>query len=103
MSNRDVNEDVEQDVSLREDGLRERITGVCRSELNMPALEPDQDFFDFGANSLSIVALQIRLEKELALSVPTSTLMLDSSIAGWTRAYAAAAATSASDRASLAT
>jgi len=100
MSNKDVNEDVEQ-----ANALRERITGVCRSELNMPALGPDQDFFDFGANSLSIVALQIRLEKELNLSVPTSTLMLDSSIAGWSRAYAAAAAaaTSASVRASLAT
>jgi D-alanine--poly(phosphoribitol) ligase subunit 2 len=71
--------------------MTELIADLCRRTLDIAALGDDDDFFDHGANSLTIVELQIRIEKELDLKVPTSQLMLDSSIAGWIGAYQNAA------------
>ena len=71
--------------------MTELIADICRRTLNLPTLGDEDDFFERGVNSLTIVELQMRLEKELNLRVKTSQLMLDSSIGGWIRAYQGAA------------
>lgn len=50
-------------------------------------ISSDQDFFELGASSLTIVDLQIQLEKRLNVEVDTSILMSNPTIDGWVEAY----------------
>lgn len=50
-------------------------------------IEPDQDFFDVGASSLTIVDLQIQIEDVLKRSVPTAHLMGNPTLNSWVAAY----------------
>ncbi|RQR56706.1 acyl carrier protein [Burkholderia sp. Bp9126] len=68
------------------------IASTCRDTLGFADLAPDEDFFDRGASSLTIVELQIQVETKLQIRVPTSKLMAAPSIGGWTGIYEAAAA-----------
>lgn len=72
--------------------ITETITSTCDATLGYPDLRPDDDFFERGATSLTIVELQIRIEDALGLQVPTSKLMAAPSVNGWAEAYRAAAA-----------
>lgn len=51
----------------------------------------DDDFFDLGASSLSVVELQVKIEADLGVTVPTAKLMLTPTLAGWAELYRAAA------------
>ena len=70
----------------------ETILGTCRDTLGLPDLQPGEDFFERGVSSLAIVELQIGIEEQLQLKVPTSQLMAAPSVDGWARAYLATAA-----------
>ncbi|WP_175675650.1 acyl carrier protein [Burkholderia ambifaria] len=70
----------------------ETILGTCRDTLELPDLQPGEDFFERGVSSLAIVELQIQIEEQLQLKVPTSQLMAAPSVDGWARAYLATAA-----------
>ncbi|UEP26089.1 acyl carrier protein [Burkholderia ambifaria] len=70
----------------------ETILGTCRDTLGLPDLQPGEDFFERGVSSLAIVELQIQIEEQLQLKVPTSQLMAAPSVDGWARAYLATAA-----------
>lgn len=63
------------------------IKRICTETLAYENFRDDEDFFDRGASSLTIVELQLKIEEALGWTVPTSELMLNSSIAGWTRVY----------------
>lgn len=69
------------------------IVSSCRAALNREDLGLDEDFFDRGASSLTIVDLQLQIEQQVKLQVPTSKLMETPSIRGWLEAYLDAAAT----------
>lgn len=53
------------------------------------ALQAGDDFFDHGANSLTILELQIQVEHELKLAASTSELMAEPTLHGWCRIYRA--------------
>lgn len=73
------------------DNISEHVSRILTDALAGHKLGPSDDFFDHGINSLTIVELQIRIEKAVQLQVPTSKLMLHSSIDGWVKAYGEAA------------
>ncbi|MGS0894404.1 acyl carrier protein [Burkholderia stagnalis] len=68
------------------------IASTCRDTLGFADLRADEDFFDRGASSLTIVELQIQIETKLQIRVPTSKLMAAPSVDGWAGLYEAAAA-----------
>lgn len=72
--------------------ITETIKSICDATLGYTDLRSDEDFFERGATSLTIVELQIRVEDHLKLQVPTSKLMAAPSVDGWSEAYRAAAA-----------
>lgn len=72
---------------IEEKDIRKVIHRVCIETLGYADLREDEDYFDRGASSLTIVELQLQIETELGLKVPTSDLMRDPSIAGWSRIY----------------
>ncbi|WP_126282394.1 acyl carrier protein [Burkholderia stagnalis] len=72
--------------------ITKTILGTSRDTLGLPDLQPGDDFFDHGVSSLAIVELQIQIEAQLQLKVPTSQLMAAPSVDGWARAYLTTAA-----------
>ncbi|WP_323121954.1 acyl carrier protein [Burkholderia alba] len=72
--------------------ITDMIATTCRDALGFADLRSDEDFFDRGASSLTIVELQIQIEQKVQLQVPTSKLMAAPSIDGWTGLYRVAAA-----------
>ncbi len=69
--------------------IRETITDIFNEKPILANIAPDQDFFDVGASSLTVVDLQIQIEKALGIEVDTSKLMTDPTIDGWVAAYTA--------------
>ena len=63
------------------------ITSAFNSKPILAGIDLDQDFFDLGASSLTVVELQIQVEQELAVQVETSKLMLNPTINGWIDTY----------------
>ncbi len=68
------------------------VRDLCVETLGFDDLQDDEEFFDRGANSLTVVEMQIKLEKKLPVQVPTSDLMAAPSIQGWIDTYTQAAA-----------
>lgn len=73
---------------MSEQELRSYITEVFRAKPIMESINEDDDFFDFGASSLTVVDLQLDIEEKLGVTVSTSELMKQPSINGWVTAYA---------------
>jgi D-alanine--poly(phosphoribitol) ligase subunit 2 len=67
------------------------VRDLCVETLGFDDLQDEEEFFDRGANSLTVVEMQIKLEKQLQIQVPTSSLMAAPSIQGWIDTYAQAA------------
>jgi D-alanine--poly(phosphoribitol) ligase subunit 2 len=72
------------------DKLTQEISGVIAAVLGRDDIAPDDDFFDLGANSLTIVNMQIQLEVRIGRTAPTSALMKSPSMRGWIGVYGAA-------------
>jgi acyl carrier protein len=70
--------------------LTQTIRELSLSTLGRTSITADDDFFDLGASSLTIVDLQLQLEAKLGITVPTSALMRSPSVRGWTDVYSAA-------------
>jgi acyl carrier protein len=71
------------------DNVRETILGLMRQKKNMQHVAEDDDFFELGVSSLTIIELQIGVEQALGVTIPTSQLMKLTTIRGWIDAYAA--------------
>lgn len=67
--------------------VRESIQHLLSGFLNNRPVGDDDDFFDMGASSLSIVQLQIKVEKAVGATVPTAKLMAAPTLAGWISLY----------------
>jgi acyl carrier protein len=74
---------------MSEINVRKLIMDFLSEKPVLKDISPDQDFFDVGASSLTIVDLQIQLEEKLKKEVPTATLMSNPTVDGWVSAYAA--------------
>jgi acyl carrier protein len=70
-----------------EKNIRETICDLFRQKERMKEIGDDDNFFEAGVSSLTIIELQISVEKALGLQVETSRLMRLSSINEWIRAY----------------
>src|SRR5262249_27091182 len=68
-------------------GIRETILELFRQREAMKELSEDDDFFDMGASSLTIVSLQISVEAAIHRTLPTSDLMRMSTMREWIEAY----------------
>lgn len=60
---------------------------LVSSTLSGGSIRDDEDMFDAGATSLTIVDLQIRLEERLHLRTPTSRLLAAPTIQDWATIY----------------
>lgn len=67
--------------------IRKTITSIFNEKPILKGISITQDFFDLGASSLTIVDLQIQIEKVLGLVVQTSKLMTTPTLDGWVSAY----------------
>jgi len=77
---------------MSETSIRELITGLFGRKPILADITADQDFFEVGVSSLTILDLQIQIEQALSVSVPTSELMRHATLNGWIAAYVQAEA-----------
>jgi acyl carrier protein len=75
---------------MSDESIRKLITELFNQRPMLRDIAADQDFFEVGASSLTIVDLQIQIEAALNVSVPTSELMRRATLDGWIGAYAQA-------------
>jgi acyl carrier protein len=72
---------------LNAQSIRQIIIDFLSKKPIFQDIEDDQDFFDIGASSLTIVDLQIQIEKSLKRAVSTTDLMLNPTLNGWVSVY----------------
>jgi acyl carrier protein len=63
------------------------IAQIIRKNANIPNLGEDDDFFEAGVSSLTVVSMQLEIETALGREVATKELMKKPSISGWSSAY----------------
>jgi len=73
--------------------LEGRIGLVWRSVLGLPAIDPDQSFFEIGGNSLLLAQLQLKLREELDVHIPLVELFEHVTISKQAQRIGAKAAT----------
>jgi aryl carrier-like protein len=69
------------------DHLRAVITDIFRARPIMTHLGVDDDYFDSGVSSLTIIGLQLEVERALGVTIETGELMRFSTINEWIDAY----------------
>ena len=74
-----------------EGNIRETILRLFRKKGQLKHLGEDDEFFELGVSSLTIIELQIGVEEALGVTVPTSELMRLETIRGWIETYSAKA------------
>lgn len=74
---------------MTEDELKKVILDVFMEKENFKGIGLDDDYFDLGISSLTVVHLQVEIEAELKVVIPTGQLMRFSTINQWIQAYAA--------------
>lgn len=67
--------------------VRRTITELFKQKALLSNIASDQDFFDVGASSLTVVDLQLQVEGKLGRSIATSELMANPTIDGWVKLY----------------
>ncbi len=67
--------------------ISEIIISLFKQKEIMKDISVDDDFFDLGVSSLTVVELQIVIEKALGKSVSTSLLMVSPTISEWISVY----------------
>lgn len=72
---------------MNEEKINDVVVGFFREKELMKDISLDEDFFDLGVSSLTIVELQIVIEKALNIAVPTSKLMASPTIQEWIDVY----------------
>jgi thioesterase domain-containing protein/acyl carrier protein len=55
--------------------LEAKMLAVWRHALELPALGPDDDFFEFGGDSLLAIRMLVRVERELGTKIPVRALV----------------------------
>lgn len=72
---------------MSEQELRQTLLELFRAKPIMKNISEDDDFFDLGASSLTVVDLQLDVEKRIGVTVPTKVLMSQPTVNGWVQAY----------------
>ena len=69
--------------------IRDVIVSLFKEKENFKSIELDDDYFDLGVSSLTIVGLQVKVEERLGVSLSTRELMSLSTINQWVESYTA--------------
>ena len=72
---------------MSEQELRNTLLAMFRSKPILKEIGEDDDFFDYGASSLTVVDLQLDIENKIGVTVPTKVLMSQPTVNGWVQAY----------------
>ena len=72
---------------MPDNNIRNIITDVIKEKEALQSISDEQDFFEQGASSLTVVDLQLRIEELLGKTVDTAKLLLEPNINGWVAAY----------------
>lgn len=72
---------------MTEASIRRLIEAAFREKPALRDIGLDDDFFDAGVSSLTIVELQLAIEEKLKMELATSTLVRFSTMKGWMDAY----------------
>lgn len=72
---------------MNKEMIGSKVLGLFREKEIMKELTEEDDFFDLGVSSLTVVELQIVIEKELNLAVATSELMASPTVKEWVEVY----------------
>lgn len=67
--------------------IKNTIISLFKEKENFKEVGLDDDYFDLGVSSLTIVELQIKVEEVLGFTIETRELMRFSSINEWINAY----------------
>ncbi|MES5823616.1 non-ribosomal peptide synthetase [Streptomyces sp. RG80] len=65
------------------EGIEELVAAVWCETLGVAAVRPDDDFFDLGGNSLSVVRTVTRLRERLAAEIPLAALLEEPTARGF--------------------
>ena len=71
--------------------IRDVIVSLFKEKENFKSIELDDDYFDLGVSSLTIVGLQVKVEERLGVSLSPRELMGLSTINQWVESYTAKA------------
>ena len=71
--------------------IKNVIVAFFREKENFKNIDLDDDYFDLGVSSLTIVGLQIKVEEKLGVNLSTPDLMRLSTINQWVETYVAKA------------
>jgi acyl carrier protein len=66
---------------------RDAIVALFKARDNFQHIGLDDDYFDQGVSSLTIIGLQIDIEKKLGVNIETRELMSFATINEWINAY----------------
>src|SRR3569833_1669352 len=69
--------------------IKEVIVSLFKEKENFKRINQNDDYFDLGVSSLTIVGLQVKVEEKLGVSLSTRDLMGLSTINQWVEAYSA--------------
>ncbi len=69
------------------DTIRNTIISKFNQKTLLQNIDAEQDFFDLGASSLTIVDLQLQIEEVIGLCVTTGELMINPTLNGWIDLY----------------
>jgi acyl carrier protein len=72
---------------MAEHAIRTTILELAKTKEVLVGIAPNEDFFEQGASSLTIVDLQIQIEEKLNKKVPTASLMANPTLDGWVAAF----------------
>jgi acyl carrier protein len=71
--------------------IKDVIVSLFKEKENFKDIDLDDDYFDLGVSSLTIVGLQVKVEERLGVSLSTRELMGLSTINQWVDRYVAKA------------
>jgi acyl carrier protein len=71
--------------------IKDVIVSLFKEKENFKDIDLDDDYFDLGVSSLTIVGLQVKVEERLGVSLSTRELMGLSTINQWVDSYVAKA------------
>ena len=67
--------------------IRKAIHDVISEKELLNGISDDQDFFDQGASSLTVVDMQIKVEAIVGKAAETAKLLLNPTVDGWVSVY----------------
>jgi acyl carrier protein len=70
-----VNEEQKEDVEELQSELEQALTDIWKQVLHLKVVGNEDNFFDLGGDSLSIVKVQILIETALAIKISTTELL----------------------------